>query len=183
MSRWVFTGKNIKIYLINLNQIILILVLPTFILYCFSEFELEYLLLEGHCFEAVMGNPPRGLQFTLGTEKQSVMVDTIVMANLGYFQLKANPGEWVLRLRQGRSAEIYYFTTVDGQDVIQNGNDVKVLISSLRSHVLKVKVSKKPDKAGMDLLSDNEKDSGLWNSISRYMRLIELLVFHVSTIS
>ncbi|XP_050455971.1 UDP-glucose:glycoprotein glucosyltransferase isoform X2 [Cataglyphis hispanica] len=131
-----------------------------------SEFELEYLLLEGHCFEAVMGNPPRGLQFTLGTEKQPVMVDTIVMANLGYFQLKANPGEWVLRLRQGRSAEIYDFTTVDGQDVIQNGNDVKVLISSLRSHVLKVKVSKKPDKAGFDLLSDNEKDSGLWNSIS-----------------
>ncbi|XP_011860081.1 PREDICTED: UDP-glucose:glycoprotein glucosyltransferase isoform X1 [Vollenhovia emeryi] len=131
-----------------------------------SEFELEYLLLEGHCFEAVMGNPPRGLQFTLGTEKRPVMVDTIVMANLGYFQLKANPGEWVLRLRQGRSAEIYDFTTVDGQDIIQNGNDVKVLISSLRSHVLKVKVSKKPDKAGMDLLSDNEKDSGLWNSIS-----------------
>ncbi|XP_011341647.1 UDP-glucose:glycoprotein glucosyltransferase isoform X1 [Ooceraea biroi] len=131
-----------------------------------SEFELEYLLLEGHCFEAVMGNPPRGLQFTLGTENQPVMVDTIVMANLGYFQLKANPGEWILRLRQGRSAEIYDFTTVDGQDIIQNGNDVKVLISSLRSHVLKVKVSKKPDKAGMDLLSDNEKDSGLWNSIS-----------------
>ncbi|GAB1859552.1 UDP-glucose:glycoprotein glucosyltransferase [Camponotus japonicus] len=131
-----------------------------------SEFELEYLLLEGHCFEAVMGNPPRGLQFTLGTEKQPVMVDTIVMANLGYFQLKANPGEWVLRLRQGRSAEIYDFTTVEGQDVIQNGNDVKVLISSLRSHVLKVKVSKKPDKARLDLLSDDEKDSGLWNSIS-----------------
>ncbi|KYM95086.1 UDP-glucose:glycoprotein glucosyltransferase, partial [Cyphomyrmex costatus] len=132
-----------------------------------SEFELEYLLLEGHCFEAVMGNPPRGLQFTLGTEKQSVMVDTIVMANLGYFQLKANPGEWVLRLRQGRSAEIYDFTTIDGQNVIQKGNDVKVLMSSLRSHVLKVKVSKKPDKAGVDLLSDDEKDSGLWNSISR----------------
>ncbi|XP_011150844.1 UDP-glucose:glycoprotein glucosyltransferase isoform X1 [Harpegnathos saltator] len=131
-----------------------------------SEFELEYLLLEGHCFEAVMGNPPRGLQFTLGIERQPVMVDTIVMANLGYFQLKANPGEWLLRLRQGRSAEIYDFTTVDGQDVIQNGNNVKVLISSLRSHVLKIKVSKKPDKAGMDLLSDNEKDSGLWNSIS-----------------
>ncbi|XP_047366597.1 UDP-glucose:glycoprotein glucosyltransferase isoform X4 [Vespa velutina] len=132
-----------------------------------SEFELEHLLLEGHCFEAVMGNPPRGLQITLGTEKQPVMVDTIVMANLGYFQLKANPGEWHLRLRHGRSAEIYDITTVDGQDVIQDGNNVKVLISSLKSHVLKVKVSKKPDKANMDLLSDDEKNSGLWNSISR----------------
>ncbi|KAK2578584.1 hypothetical protein KPH14_012016 [Odynerus spinipes] len=132
-----------------------------------SEFELEHLLLEGHCFEAMMGNPPRGLQITLGTEKQPVMVDTIVMANLGYFQLKANPGEWLLRLRHGRSAEIYDITTVDGQDVIQDGNDVKVLISSLKSHVLKIKVSKKADKANMDLLSDDDKNSGLWNSISR----------------
>ena len=33
--------------------------------------------------------------------------DTIVMANLGYFQLKAAPGAWMLRLREGRSSEIY----------------------------------------------------------------------------
>lgn len=72
-----------------------------------SEYELEYLLLEGHCFEQNTGSPPRGLQITLGTESKPVIVDTIVMANLGYFQLKANPGAWLLRLRQGRSAEIY----------------------------------------------------------------------------
>lgn len=54
-----------------------------------------------------MGSPPRGLQITLGTEKKPVIVDTIVMANLGYFQLKANPGAWILRLRQGRSSDIY----------------------------------------------------------------------------
>ncbi|XP_016841360.1 UDP-glucose:glycoprotein glucosyltransferase isoform X1 [Nasonia vitripennis] len=133
-----------------------------------SEFELEYLLLEGHCFEALIGNPPRGLQITLGTEKQPVMVDTIVMANLGYFQLKANPGEWLLKLRQGRSAEIYDITSVDGLDVIHKGNNVKVLISSLRSNVLKLKVTKKPDKAGVDLLADDEKGSGIWDSISSF---------------
>lgn len=72
-----------------------------------SEYELEYLLLEGHCFESTVGSPPRGLQITLGTERNPVKVDTIVMANLGYFQLKANPGAWILRLRQGRSADIY----------------------------------------------------------------------------
>ncbi|XP_043284000.1 UDP-glucose:glycoprotein glucosyltransferase isoform X2 [Venturia canescens] len=132
-----------------------------------SEFELEHLLLEGHCFEALTGNPPRGLQITLGSESQPVMVDTIVMANLGYFQLKANPGEWLLRLRQGRSAEIYDIISVGGQDVVQNGNEVKVLLSTLRSHVLKLKVSKKPDKADMDLLWEDEKSSGLWDSISR----------------
>ncbi|XP_034947696.1 UDP-glucose:glycoprotein glucosyltransferase [Chelonus insularis] len=132
-----------------------------------SEFELEHLLLEGHCFEANMGNPPRGLQITLGTEMQPIMVDTIVMANLGYFQLKANPGEWVLRLRQGRSADIYDITSVDGQDAIQHGSEVKVLISSLKSHVLKIKVTKKPDKLNADLLADDDTKSGIWNSISR----------------
>lgn len=77
------------------------------ILFLSSEYELEYLLLEGHCFEQISGSPPRGLQITLGTESEPVIVDTIVMANLGYFQLKANPGAWILRLRQGRSSEIY----------------------------------------------------------------------------
>lgn len=75
-----------------------------------SEYELEYLLLEGHCFDSTSGAPPRGLQFTLGPKETPVVVDTIVMANLGYFQLKANPGAWTLKLRVGKSAEIYDVT-------------------------------------------------------------------------
>lgn len=47
-----------------------------------AEYELEYLLLEGHCFDSVTEQPPRGLQFTLGTKNQPVVVDTVVMANL-----------------------------------------------------------------------------------------------------
>lgn len=47
-----------------------------------AEYELEYLLLEGHCYDITTGQPPRGLQFTLGTSAQPVTVDTIVMANL-----------------------------------------------------------------------------------------------------
>lgn len=47
-----------------------------------AEYELEHLLLEGHCFDVSSGQPPRGLQFTLGTESEPVIVDTIVMANL-----------------------------------------------------------------------------------------------------
>ena len=53
-----------------------------------SEYELEHLLLEGHCFDQATGSPPRGLQLTLGTLNDPVKVDTIVMANLGYLQLK-----------------------------------------------------------------------------------------------
>lgn len=47
-----------------------------------AEYELEHLLLEGHCFDVSTGQPPRGLQFTLGTASDPVIVDTIVMANL-----------------------------------------------------------------------------------------------------
>lgn len=94
-----------------------------------AQFELEHLLLEGHCFDEVTGNPPRGLQFVLGTKSNPVMFDTIVMANLvrngrnfsffglfwfihsqGYFQLKANPGAYQLQLREGKSADIYDIT-------------------------------------------------------------------------
>lgn len=47
-----------------------------------AEYELGYLLLEGHCFDVSTGQPPRGLQFTLGIKNHPVKVDTIVMANL-----------------------------------------------------------------------------------------------------
>nr|CAH7747311.1 unnamed protein product [Callosobruchus chinensis] len=131
-----------------------------------SEYELEYLLVEGHCFEQNTGSPPRGLQITLGTESRPVMVDTIVMANLGYFQLKANPAAWLLRLRQGRSADIYDIVSHDGTDTPPNSTDIKVLISSFRSHIVKLRVQKKPDKLNVDLLGDDSDNSGIWNSIT-----------------
>lgn len=98
----------------------------------YSEFELEYLLLEGHCFEAYTGNPPRGLQLTLGTKKQPIVVDTIVMANLGYLQLKSNPGRWSLSLREGRSSELYDITSHEGTEEGQNQGDIQVLITSFK---------------------------------------------------
>ncbi|KAK4305525.1 hypothetical protein Pmani_022586 [Petrolisthes manimaculis] len=134
-----------------------------------SEFELENLLLEGHCFEQSSGNPPRGLQFTLGNRQQPVMVDTIVMANLGYFQLKANPGAWLLRLRQGRSADIYTIASHEGTDTPKGSEDVEILLSSFRSHVVKVRVGKQPGKQHLSLLSDEDDDTqggGLWSSIT-----------------
>lgn len=53
-----------------------------------AEYELEHLLLEGHCFDVSSGQPPRGLQFTLGTASEPVIVDTIVMANLVSYSFK-----------------------------------------------------------------------------------------------
>jgi hypothetical protein len=61
----------------------------------------------------------------------------------------------------------------DGSDTPANSTDIKVLISSFRSHVLKLKVAKKPDKLHMDLLSDDsDPNSGIWNSITRYEYIV-----------
>uniref|UniRef100_A0A8B9QEK0 UDP-glucose glycoprotein glucosyltransferase 2 n=1 Tax=Apteryx owenii TaxID=8824 RepID=A0A8B9QEK0_APTOW len=107
-----------------------------------AEYELEYILLEGHCFDMTTGQPPRGLQFTLGTKNNPVRVDTIVMANLGYFQLKANPGAWTLRLREGRSKEIYHVFSHEGTDSVADLADVIVVLNNFRSKIIKVQVCK-----------------------------------------
>ena len=75
-----------------------------------AEYRLEALLVTGHCSERA--DPPtgrrrappaspRGAQLRLGD------AGTVVMSNLGYFQLPARPGAHDLRLRAGRSQEVY----------------------------------------------------------------------------
>jgi lipopolysaccharide biosynthesis glycosyltransferase len=141
-----------------------------------AEFELEHLLLEGHCFDITNGSPPRGLQFVLGTRSNPTPFDTIVMANLGYFQLKASPGAWNLRLRHGKSAEIYTIFHVEGADFIKyedpkykSDSMIPSLINDFRSRLIKVKVHKKKDQRHRDLLQDDDGDDNqlgdIWGTI------------------
>uniref|UniRef100_A0A0K0FWP3 UDP-glucose:glycoprotein glucosyltransferase 1 (inferred by orthology to a human protein) n=1 Tax=Strongyloides venezuelensis TaxID=75913 RepID=A0A0K0FWP3_STRVS len=120
-----------------------------------ANFELRNILLEGHCFDDVTGSPPRGLQFVLSTLNNKINYDTIVMANLGYFQLKSNPGIWDLQLREGRSKEIYEIVEHKNTES-QNEEIVKVMIDSLLGRVVKIKVTKKADKLEENLLSDDK---------------------------
>ncbi|TRY97085.1 hypothetical protein DNTS_027277 [Danionella cerebrum] len=138
-----------------------------------AVYELEYLLLEGHCFDVSTGQPPRGLQFTLGMRQEPLMHDTIVMANLGYFQLKANPGAWILRLREGRSEDIYQIQAHDGTDSPADSDDIIVVLNSFHSNIIKVKVQKKPDKLNQDLLSEETEPKGLWDSITSVWSSLE----------
>jgi len=130
-----------------------------------SEHELANLLVEGHCYEAATGNPPRGLQFTLSQKNQETMVDTIVMANLGYFQLKANPGVWQLALREGRSADIYDVASHEGTDS-GVASKPQILVASFNSQVAKIRVAKKQDKQHLDLLEEETETGGIWNTIA-----------------
>ena len=133
-----------------------------------SVWELNSLLLEGHCFESGTGNPPRGLQLNLGTKNHPDFTDTIVMANLGYLQLKAAPGAWYLNLRDGRSADIYDIVSQENTDSKRGAKDVTVLMNSFLSRIIKLKVSKKPDKKNEELLpkeSEAEDNGGWFSSI------------------
>uniref|UniRef100_A0A452VMX5 UDP-glucose ceramide glucosyltransferase-like 1 n=1 Tax=Ursus maritimus TaxID=29073 RepID=A0A452VMX5_URSMA len=153
-----------------------------------AEYELEYLLLEGHCFDTVTEQPPRGLQFTLGTKNTPVVVDTIVMASLGYFQLKANPGAWILKLRQGKSEDIYQIVGHEGTDSQPDLGDVIVVISSFKSKILEVQVCeaealavfftrrlhKEKDKKEADVLNIFSVASG--HLYERFLRIMMLSV-------
>jgi len=141
-----------------------------------ADFELEHLLLEGHCFDITNGSPPRGLQFVLGTQDEPALFDTIVMANLGYFQLKASPGAWNLRLRHGKSADIYVIFHVDGADFIKHQDPksksdslIPALLNDFRSRFMKMRVHKKKDQRHRDLLQDDEEEDNqlgdIWGSI------------------
>jgi len=126
------------------------------------------ILLEGHCFESGTGNPPRGLQLNLGTKTNPNITDTIVMANLGYFQLKADPGAWYLNLRDGRSRQIYEILSHENTDAADGGVDIPVLMNSFSSRIVKLKVVKKPEMKHEELLpTDNGgQSSGIWSSIT-----------------
>uniref|UniRef100_A0A672LE22 UDP-glucose ceramide glucosyltransferase-like 1 n=1 Tax=Sinocyclocheilus grahami TaxID=75366 RepID=A0A672LE22_SINGR len=84
----------------------------------------------------------------------------------GYFQLKANPGAWMLRLREGRSEDIYQIQAHDGTDSPLDAGDVIVVLNSFHSKIIKVRVQKRPDKLNEDLLSEGTESKGLWDSIT-----------------
>ena len=74
------------------------------------QYSLQNLLIQGQCFDE-NGEPIAGLQLLLNDkiDTNKVMDGTIVMQNLGYFQLKSHAGLYRLNIRDGRSSDIYQF--------------------------------------------------------------------------
>jgi UDP-glucose:glycoprotein glucosyltransferase len=133
----------------------------------YAEFELEYILVEGQCFDSQIDSPTPGLEYVMGTDREADLYDTIVMANLGYFQLKGRPGYWKLRLRQGKSSNIYQIDNYHQQDGVFTGDDnsgnnishIPVAVTSFTGTVLVVHVRKRAGMEGVNLLDDNNGDN------------------------
>jgi UDP-glucose:glycoprotein glucosyltransferase len=85
----------------------------------------------------------------LGTNKDQHFADTIIMANLGYFQFKAKPGFYNLTLQKGRSKEIF---KIDSAGTLgyspQTGDETtEIALTSFRGATIFPRLSR---RAGME---------------------------------
>lgn len=134
-----------------------------------AVYELEALVLTGHCSEKGH-DPPRGLQLILGTKSMPHLVDTLVMANLGYWQMKVSPGVWYLQLAPGRSSDLYLLKE-DGNESQNLPFSKQITINDLRGKLVHLEVVKKKGKEHEQLLSADDDLPGkdkenrhTWNS-------------------
>lgn len=119
-----------------------------------AVYELENILIEGHSRDITNGAPPRGAELVLGTAKQPHFADTIIMANLGYFQFKANPGFFKIELKSGRSQEIFNIDSAGTKGYgPQVGDDTtEIALMSFQGTTLFPRLSRKPGKEEADVL-------------------------------
>jgi UDP-glucose:glycoprotein glucosyltransferase len=108
------------------------------------------------------------------------------MANLGYFQLKAAPGAWILQLRDGKSKDIYEIHNHTNTESDQQSQQVRVVIDSFLGKIIRIKVGKQQGKEDQNLLTesgqqdetanmfglndDEEEENSIWSSISNTLR-------------
>ena len=124
-----------------------------------ATYELEHILIEGHSRDVTVGTPPRGVQLLLGTDKNPEFADTIIMANLGYFQFKANPGYWNLQLQPGRSQQIFNIDSAgqSGYNPQPGDESTDITLMSFQGQTLYPRLSRKPGQETEDVLEESAK--------------------------
>lgn len=120
---------------------------------------LESILIEGHSRDTTSGGqPPSGAEVVLATEKDPHFADTIIMANLGYFQFKANPGFYNIKLKAGRSQEIFSLDSVGPKGWAPQPDDetTEVALMSFQGATIFPRLSRKPGQETADVLAPGE---------------------------
>jgi UDP-glucose:glycoprotein glucosyltransferase len=128
-----------------------------------ASFRLDYLVVEGHSRDTSTNAPTAGLQLQLTDYKGAVVADTMVVANLGYLQLKApHPGSFNLEIREGRGSEVYSMESAGNagffsRNVSEAGNQIS--LTSLEGLILFPRFHKVPGMEREDVLmpSRNQK--------------------------
>jgi UDP-glucose:glycoprotein glucosyltransferase len=119
-------------------------------------YELEHILIEGHSTDTTLRTQPRGAQLLLETEKGEFFADTIIMANLGYFQFKAQPGFWKIELKEGRSRDIFQLDSLGSGEAASN----EVALLSFQGKTLFPRLSRKPGQEMEEVLEESGHQAG-----------------------
>lgn len=125
-------------------------------------YELEHILIEGHSRQIPEGGPPRGVQLLLGTERDPHFADTIIMANVGYFQFKANPGYYNIHLQEGRSSEIFDIISVgaQGYEAAPGDEGTEVALMDFQGTTLYPRLKRKEGMENADVLEESSPEGG-----------------------
>ncbi|KAJ8601472.1 hypothetical protein CTAYLR_005695 [Chrysophaeum taylorii] len=107
------------------------------------EYELKSLVVQGQCYDSKERRPPNGLQLVLDPLGR----DTLVMQNLGYFQLRGQPGAFEIKLAPNTRSEKLYDMA-----------EVPVVVADLDGGATQLRVKKKPQFKDVDLLDDDDDD-------------------------
>ncbi|KAI0520861.1 UDP-glucose:glycoprotein glucosyltransferase [Xylaria bambusicola] len=137
-------------------------------------YELENILIEGHSRQLPGGSPPRGVQLLLGTERDPHFADTIIMANIGYFQFKANPGYYNIRLQEGKSSDIFDIISVGakGYEAVPGDEGTEVALMDFRGTTLYPRLRRKEGMETADVLEDSNSE-GAGDLLSRGIKFAE----------
>ncbi|KAG6040771.1 hypothetical protein E4U41_007146 [Claviceps citrina] len=142
-----------------------------------ATYELQHILIEGHSREGA-GSPPRGAQLVLATETQPFITDTIIMANLGFFQFKANPGLYHIQLKEGRSQEIYSIESIGAQgwEPVPGDEGVELVLMDFQGITVYPRLKRRPGMETQDVLGDLERGSNKTNFLAKGLKLAEGLL-------
>lgn len=149
---------------------------------------LKSLLVAGQCLQTTVsdrdlnryGLPPNGLQLMLYTPSLEVQADTLVMQNLGYYQLQVpRPGAFLLGLAPGRATQL--FTLRDTTRLVSLPDGVvehvqEITVRSFRDEVRRLVVVKRPGMEAASLLEDQDgedeemlrqQQESIWSRMTR----------------
>ncbi|KAE8147538.1 UDP-glucose:Glyco protein glucosyltransferase-domain-containing protein [Aspergillus avenaceus] len=132
-------------------------------------YALEHILIEGHSRDLTTKSPPRGVQLVLGTQDNPHFSDTIIMANLGYFQFKAQPGLWEMNLKPGNSERIFKLDSVGslGYSAQPGDENNEVALLSFQGKTLFPRLSRKKGFETDDVLENGPKPGSPMDYVSK----------------
>lgn len=127
-------------------------------------YELKNILVQGYSQEEFRKSPPRGMQLKLGNLTNSHVTDTIVLSNLGYFQLKANPGVWTLEPMDGRSSQFYEILSLNKKNSYK---DPQVIVDSFEGVTLNPVMRRKPGFESADIMDEDLSSHKFFDKIKK----------------